>query len=194
MASNLRVLVSNLGDGNWGAGAGTENVLNDTNSSIYFPPAFDADGNQLKGTAPSANAAELAPGGLDIDGSWPFAGWSSKTHYIVQVKVDRASHYGTGTADSNFAAASVIVNAVRPTGVKEELMVSTASTAEKTFAGSGTNLVLTETYGAYSDQTIEGPIAYFEFLSNAGTTTDLNVKCYVIAWNYGDISDGLATT
>jgi hypothetical protein len=194
MASNLRVLVSNLGDGNWGSGAGTENVLDNTNPAIYFPPAFDAAGNQVKGTAPSAGGSELAPGSSSVNGTWPFAGWSSKTHYIVQIKADAAADYGTGAADGDFAAASVIVNAVRPTGVKEQLMVSTSSTAEKTFdLGGVSNTELTETYGAYGSETIEGPIAYFEFLSNAGTTTNLDIKCYVIAWNYGDISDGLAS-
>ena len=159
MASNLRVLVSNLGDGNWGVGAGTENVLDNANQVIYFPPAFDANGNQVKGTAPSAGTAELAPGGLDINGSWPFAGWSSKTHYIVQVRAETAGGYGSGQLDSNFAAESVIVNAVRPTGVKEELMVSTDSTAEKSWNSTGDNVntpntVLTESYGAYGDQII----------------------------------------
>ena len=95
MASNLRVLVSNLGDGNWGSGAGTENVLDRVNPSIYFPPAFNAAGNQVKGTAPSAGVAELAPGSLSVNGTWPLAGWSSKTHYIVQIKADAAAGYDT---------------------------------------------------------------------------------------------------
>lgn len=187
MASNLRVLVSNLGDGDWGEGAGTENVLDNTNKAIYFPPAFNAAGSQVKGTAPTGGSAEIAPGGLSINGTWPLGGWSSKTHYIVQVKAADANGYGTGQTDSDFAAGGVIVNAVRPTGVKEQLMVSTSSTAEKTFNSSE----LTETYGAYGSETIEGPVAYFEFLSNANGGT-VSIECYVIAWNYGDISDGLA--
>tara|TARA_R110002012_G_scaffold193259_1_gene360900 strand:- start:318 stop:854 length:537 start_codon:yes stop_codon:yes gene_type:complete len=174
-----RVLVSNLGDGNWVA---PDNSLLGaelaTARTIYFPPGA------AKGTAPVPGGSGIGPMTQQLG----FVGWSAKTHFIVQVRAAAAANYGTGTFNANFPAASIVVNAVRPTGVKEQLMVSTAATAEDALVGN----VLTETYGAYGAETIEGPVSYFEFYSNA-TGGSLDVDCFVIAWNYGDISDGLAT-
>jgi hypothetical protein len=189
MAGNIRVLVSNLGDGNWGTAtlaADSPFLLNSTNKEIYFPPAFNADGTQDKGTAPSNGTADL-----DIAGQYVgLIGWSSKTNYIVQIKATAAAAFGSGQRDTNFVASSVIVNAVRPTGVKEQVMVSTASTCENTFKVGGST-VLVQSYGGFESDAIEGPVSYFEFISNAATGT-IDIQCYVIAWNEGDISDGLA--
>ena len=65
MASNLRVLVSNLGDGNWSSG----NTAS-TNTTVYFPPGTGAA---------EPTAAQRFGGSLD------YIGWASKTNWLVQV-------------------------------------------------------------------------------------------------------------
>tara|TARA_A100001515_G_scaffold135810_1_gene126978 strand:- start:450 stop:941 length:492 start_codon:yes stop_codon:yes gene_type:complete len=162
MASNLRALVSNLGDGNWGI-VGTanadDNKIDATNRVIYFPPG------SAKGVAPSAGTHSLAPGSL----SGNLTGWTSKTQWMVQVVT---ANLGTG------GTPDVKVYVGRPTGV-EELVLTITSTG-------------TDSYGGFDDEAIQGPVAYFKFISDStGGTPD--VRCYVIGWNYGDISDGLAT-
>jgi hypothetical protein len=102
-----RVLVSNLGDGNWGDG--TENQIT-TNATVYFPP-----GN-AKGTQPTA--AQCFNGSID------YVGWSAKTNWMVQV--DGTYHGTPGT---------LTVSVCRPTGVEE--VVYNAAAADFTFGGIG---------------------------------------------------------
>jgi len=112
--NHQRVLVSNLGDGNWGDG--TENNLDTAaGTSIYFPPGA------AKGTQPTQ--AECFFGSMD------YIGWNSKTNWMVQI--DDA----TGAAPYGWNGASVDVYVGRPTGV-EELIVNNAG-ADFTFGGIG---------------------------------------------------------
>tara|TARA_R100000808_G_scaffold25081_1_gene61499 strand:+ start:8881 stop:9372 length:492 start_codon:yes stop_codon:yes gene_type:complete len=112
--NHQRVLVSNLGDGNWGDG--TENNLNTAaGTSVYFPPGA------AKGTQPTAD--ECFFGNLD------YIGWNSKTNWMVQV--DDA----TGAAPYGWNGSRVSVYVGRPSGV-EELIVASAA-ADFTFGGIG---------------------------------------------------------
>lgn len=168
MASNIRVLVSNLGDGNWGVGTDESNKLNNATSEIFFPPGA------TKGAAPSLPAGlteGLSPAAQSAD----LIGFTSKTQWMVQVNV---INFGTAGA----GAETVSVFAVRPTGIED--LIHTFSTAGQDSYGGVTTA---------SEGPIEGPVSYFKFKSNAGTTTNLDVDCYVIGWNYGDISDGIGT-
>jgi hypothetical protein len=70
MASNLRVLVSNLGDGNWNAGNGTS-----ADTTKYFPVGSNSDATKRFG------------------GSIDYIGWASKTNWMIQV-----TNTGGGTA------------------------------------------------------------------------------------------------
>tara|TARA_R110000751_G_scaffold113271_1_gene212391 strand:- start:242 stop:736 length:495 start_codon:yes stop_codon:yes gene_type:complete len=160
MASNLRVVVSNLGDGNWTAPA---NTLNNTDPDIYFPPGVakgDVPIITANGFAPSANSSDLI-------------GFTSKTQWMVQIN---ASHIGTG------GVPGISVYAVRPTGIEDLIVtfVPTVFPAQESYGG----------VTSAAEGPIEGPVSYFKFESNATTNTSLDVDCYVIGWNYGDISDG----
>ena len=160
MASNLRVVVSNLGDGNWVAPA---NKLDATDTDIYFPPGAakgDVPTVTANGFAPSANSTNLI-------------GFTSKTQWMVQVN---ATNIGTG------GTPGISIYAVRPTGI-EDLIVKFTATGQDSYGG-----VTSATEGP-----IEGPVSYFKFESDATDNTDLDVDCYVIGWNYGDISDGSTT-
>ena len=102
MASNIRVLVSNIGDGNWGidaAGANTDNQLSG-NSTIYFPPGIN------KTTEPTASER--------FGGSIDYIGWSSKSNWMVQVLNSHGSNPGT-----------IQVLGHRPSGVSEEVIAAT---------------------------------------------------------------------
>ena len=177
MASNIRVLVSNLGDGDWGVPGttnATANVIDFSkpggdpatgHSNIYFPPALNADGTQNKGTAPtSVDLNGISPAAAASGGKW--IGFTSKTQWMVQVVVASLGSGGTP---------KVTVEVVRPTGVSESVLSIT---------GTGTF-----SYGGYGDETLQGPISHFKFSSDA-TGGTVNASCYVIGWNYGDISDG----
>ena len=76
----------------------------------------------------------------------------------------------------------ISVYAVRPTGI-EDLVHKFTATGQDSYGG-----VTSATEGP-----IEGPVAYFKFESDATDNTNLDVDCYVIGWNYGDISDGATT-
>tara|TARA_R110000822_G_scaffold48131_4_gene127122 strand:+ start:1842 stop:2300 length:459 start_codon:yes stop_codon:yes gene_type:complete len=99
MASNIRVLVSNLGDGNWGVGATTGNQLNNANGTLYFPPGT--------GSAEPTVAQRFG-------GSVDYIGWSSKTNWMVQAENVHAANGGR-----------VQVIGHRPSGVSEELVAGT---------------------------------------------------------------------
>tara|TARA_R100000152_G_C6776965_1_gene206498 strand:- start:2032 stop:2463 length:432 start_codon:yes stop_codon:yes gene_type:complete len=62
MASNLRVLVSNLGDGNWNTGNGTS-----ANTTKYFPIGSNTDATKRFG------------------GSIDYISWASKTNWLIQI-------------------------------------------------------------------------------------------------------------
>ena len=91
-----RVLVSNLGDGNWVAPANQATV----NTRLYFPPG-------TAGAAPTA-AQRF---GSSVDS----LGWTSKTNWMVQIENVHAANPGT-----------VQVLGHRPSGVAEELVAATA--------------------------------------------------------------------
>ena len=168
-----RVLVSNLGDGNWGvAGSASANsnlmdaaAAATATKSIYFPPALNADGTENKGVAPGPGSDNMSPAS-DLLG---LVGWTSKTQWMVQVN---AVNLGTG------GTPNLVVSVVRPTGI-EETVLTVTSTGE-------------DSYGGFGDEAIVGPVSYFKFTSDS-TGGAPNIRCYVIGWNYGDISDGLAT-
>jgi hypothetical protein len=164
MAANIRALVSNLGDGNWGTGplaASTDNQLDNANKTIYFPPGAS------KGAAPVPGDSNQSPGALGSG----LVGWTSKTQWMVQVQVTTLGTDGAGNP------VVIKVYAMRPTGVAEHILDINA-TGETS-------------YGGFGDETIQGPVSYFYFTS-ASTHGTLNARCYVIGWNYGDICDGLA--
>ncbi len=104
MASNIRVLVSNLGDGNWGVGADTANQLNNTNGRLYFPP----------GTTKTDEPTLAQRFGASVD----YIGWSSKTNWMVQVENVHGANAGT-----------VQIVGHRPSGVTEQLLAATAIAA-----------------------------------------------------------------
>jgi hypothetical protein len=95
-----RVLVSNLGDGNWTAPA---NQLNNANGTLYFPPGTG-------GAEPTA--AQRFGASMD------YIGWSSKTNWMVQVENTHAGNTGR-----------VQILGHRPSGVTEELFPQTAIAA-----------------------------------------------------------------
>ena len=92
MASNLRVLVSNLGDGNWSAGNGTG-----ANTTKYFPVGSNVDVSKRFGAS--------------ID----YIGWGSKTNWMVQITntggdsgtVQVLGHRPSGVAEEVVAATSI---------------------------------------------------------------------------------------
>tara|TARA_R100000664_G_scaffold34098_1_gene53976 strand:+ start:2793 stop:3287 length:495 start_codon:yes stop_codon:yes gene_type:complete len=162
MASNIRALVSNSGDGNWGVNGtatATDNKLDNANTRVFFPPGAS------KGTPPAQGASHMSPAASSVD----LVGFTSKTQWMVQVN---ATNLGTG------GTPSVTIHAMRPTGI-EELVHTVTSTGS-------------DSYGGFNDESIQGPVSYFRFTATASNTTNLDVDCYVIGWNYGDISDGFA--
>tara|TARA_R100000655_G_scaffold22915_1_gene46372 strand:- start:792 stop:1223 length:432 start_codon:yes stop_codon:yes gene_type:complete len=92
MASNLRVLVSNLGDGNWGSGNSTG-----TDETLDFPIGSVSDPK------------------LRFGGSIDFIGWGSKTNWLVQINntgsgtgtVKVMGHRPSGVAEELIAATSL---------------------------------------------------------------------------------------
>ena len=115
--NHQRVLVSNLGDGNWGDG--TENNLNTAaGTSVYFPPGA------AKGTQPTQ--AECFFGSMD------YIGWNSKTNWMVQIDEGAA---GAAVPALGWNGSRVSVYVGRPTGA-EELVVPTVA-ADFTFGGIG---------------------------------------------------------
>jgi hypothetical protein len=133
-ANHVRALVSNRGDGNWGAGNTNNQFIGAGGSSlsIFFPHG------SAKTDAPSSSQ--------DLTNNINFIGWGCKSNWIVQgelVVVD----------DDEDCAISVY--AVRPTGVKELVMAATA------LAHDG---ALSFTHGGIDAEVIQGPISYFEFV------------------------------
>ena len=103
-----RVLVSNLGDGNWAAPA---NQMSGANGTLYFPPGTG-------GAEPTA--AQRCGGSMD------YIGWSSKTNWMVQAENTHALNAG-----------AVQVIGHRPSGLAEQLVPSTALTAGLSFTHGG---------------------------------------------------------
>ena len=159
--TNNRALVSNLGDGNWGAGTGTENKIDAANQTIYFPPGLTKGAIPLSGT----NGVHDAPGARSTD----LVGWTSKTQWMVQLEV---ANLGTG------GSPVCKVYAVRPTLIEEEVLSVTTTGSHS--------------YGGFGDEVIQGPVAYFLFRLSGNTGGSPDIRGYVIGWNYGDISDGIA--
>ena len=167
MASNIRALVSNLGDGNWGiAGTPSANdnlidaaVTASVSKSVYFPPGAS------KGVAPVSGADDMSPAASSMG----LAGWTSKTQWMVQLLV---VNLGTG------GTPKVTVSAVRPTGIEEEVLSVTTTGPHS--------------YGGFEDEAIVGPVSFFKFTTDS-TGGSANIRCYVIGWNYGDISDGFSS-
>ena len=143
MASNLRVLVSNI-DGSWGhydygadpPALNTDNELTGA-GSIYFPPGAS------KGTPPVES---------EMFFSTELSGWTSKSNWIIQL---------TG----NFNGQRVSVHIGRPTGVEETIIVG--ADGALTWGG-GTSIDIA---GGGSDvyENIVGPVSYFRFEAGAVT-------------------------
>ena len=173
MASNIRALVSNLGDGNWGVTGATSansNLLDATaatsgSKSVFFPPALNADGSENKSVAPLPGASSMSP----LASSASLTGWTAKTQWMIQVVTANMGTGGTPT---------ITVSVVRPTGVEEVIVAITA--------------IGTESYGGFGSEAIVGPVSYFKF-TNSATGGSPSSRCYVIGWNYGDVSDGFAS-
>jgi hypothetical protein len=161
MASNLRVLVSNV-DGNWGhyiPNTGAVDTANELTGagSVYFPPGSS------KGTPPTES---------DMFFSTDLSGWTSKSNWIIQL---------TG----NFNSQTVSVHVGRPTGVEETIIVGAGAALAW---GGGSSIDLTAGSPVEVYENIVGPVSYFRFQANGAVTS---VKCYVIAWNEGDICDAV---
>ena len=174
MASNLRVLVSNLGDGNW-------------------TPIYSGDPLTLQTTSPNLitevannHVKYFPPGGVDgtglpipptveqqIGSSVNTIGWGSKTNWMFQL--DNVEAGSTAKIDVN-------IYGYRPTGVIE--LIKAVPGASLT---AGTNF----SYGGAGDEEVYGPFVAFKFEADRGGTVVGNPKilCYVIGWNYGDIWD-----
>ena len=182
-----RVLVSNLGDGNWGIGTNGHNRI-DTDTSarrtIYFPPVVDASGLIDKYTepTPSADAGPMAR--LDN------VGWGSKSNWMVQVVFA-----DLGTPPSGAGDIACRVEAVRPTGVVETVLEITGSAVGNDLNGAADGISFT--HGGFDSEAISGPVAYFRFGINVDGATAYGgtfaIDCFVIGWNEGDLSYGLGT-
>ena len=160
MASNLRVLVSNV-DGNWGHynyNTGAVDAANELTGAgnVYFPPGAS------KGTKPVES---------ELFFSTDFSAWTSKSNWMIQLA-------------GNFNSQTVSVHIGRPTGVEETIIIGAG--AALTWGG-GTAIDIA---GGGSDvyENIVGPVSYFRFQANGAVTS---VKCYVMAWNEGDICDAV---
>jgi hypothetical protein len=99
--NHSRVLVSNRGDGNWGAGNTNNQIVAD--GSIFFPHG------SAKSDAPSDSQ--------DLTNNINFIGWGCKSNWIVQAELS--------VVDDD-EDCSIAVYAVRPTGVKELVVAATA--------------------------------------------------------------------
>jgi len=101
ISAHARVLVSNRGDGNWGAGNTNNQIVAD--GSIYFPHgATKAD--------PPTDSENLA-------NNFDFSGWETKSSWIVQAEL---------VVVDDDEDCRMAVYAMRPTGVKELVMAATA--------------------------------------------------------------------
>lgn len=164
MASNLRVLVSNI-DGNWGYW-----------DYSAVPPALDTE-NQLTGSAnvyfPPGSSKGVVPKESEMFFSTDYSSWTSKSNWIIQLN----GNFGTGEVD---------VYVGRPTGI-EELVLK--GVGENFSWGGCSSIDFTAPTPVDVYENITGPITYFRFNSRTAVTS---VNCYVIGWNEGDICDGVA--
>ena len=179
LSNHHRALVSNLGEGNWGVDSGTQNRVDSTNARIYFPPALDSSGSQVKGTEPTPGSSDAGP-----MSEFGFSGWGTKSNWIVQVVFTTL-----GTPPSSATAVAFTVNAVRPTGVKEPVIQLTGTDAGGDLNGASDGF--TVTHGGFDGEKICGPVSYFEFVT-AYTAGSPQIDCFVIGWNEGDMCYGLA--
>jgi len=101
ISAHARVLVSNRGDGNWGAG-NTNNRLS-AGGSIYFP----------HGATPGDPPADTG----NLANNFDFSGWENKSSWIAQAQL------ASGTS------CTITVFGMRPTGVEETLVPATALAA-----------------------------------------------------------------
>ena len=92
MAANIRVLVSNLGDGNWNGDAIN---IHSGDETVFFPPS------DVKGDPPTA--AQQLGGSIDT------LGWGSKSNWLFQL-------HNTATT---LAVGDVSIYGYRPTGIPE---------------------------------------------------------------------------
>jgi hypothetical protein len=171
MASNLRVLVSNM-DGNWGHWDNNTDALNTANNltgngSIYFPP-----GSAKLNTQPTKEYMFFA--------SEDYIGWNSKSNWMIQISGD-------------WDGAKMAVSVGRPTGIEDVIL----SDIDANFAWGGGSSgdmsggSVTLDAATVMFENIVGPVTYVKFtVSSAGAGTSLG--CYVMAWNEGDIYDGVA--
>lgn len=182
-----RVLVSNLGDGNWGIGSNGHNRI-DTDAvnqrTVYFPPVVDASGTIQKHTEPSPSADSGPMARLDN------VGWGSKSNWMVQVVFA-----DLGTPPSGSGEIACRVEAVRPTGVAETVLEITGSHAGNDLNGASDGISFT--HGGFDSEAITGPVSYFRFGINVDGSTAYGgtfaIDCFVIGWNEGDLSYGLGT-
>lgn len=171
LSNHHRALVSNLGEGNWGVGSGTENQLLN-NGSVYFPPGAS------KGTEPVPGDSEAGP-----MSAFDLSGWGTKSNWIVQVNCIARGTGGSGTT------VMVKVEAIRPTGLAETVLEVLANELADTTV---------YTYGGYESEKICGPVSYFKFttqnFTQAGSPAEFthDLKFYAIGWNEGDMCYGLA--
>lgn len=169
MASNLRVLVSNLGDGNWTpvytgeppvAQDSSPNMLTEdaAHDVVFFPPGSS------KGTAPTV-AQQI---GASVD----TIGWGSKTNWLFQL-------HNTVLTTGAAASADVSIFGYRPTGVPELIKAVPKADLENEEI---------YTWGGAGGEEVYGPFIAFKFeLSNE--TGSPKILCYVTGWNDGDICD-----
>lgn len=172
MASNLRALVSNLGDGNWGpiyndAGvlqSTSPNLISETvNDNIKFFPSGGVDGTGAP--VPPTTAQQI---GSSVD----TIGWGSKTNWMFQLK---------NVKDSGTHEMDVAIYGYRPTGVIEliKLVPKADIQINETFS-----------YGGVGGEEVYGPFVAFKFEGDRSSATgNPDILCYVIGWNYGDIWD-----
>ncbi len=175
MASNLRVLISNLGDGNWGPiyddsdppvlQAESPNLItNEQYKNVqYFPPGAAYTGSA---EAQPPTAAQQIGSSVDT------IGWGSKTNWMFQLKNVKTS--GTHEMDVN-------IYGYRPTGVIELI-----KTVDKGDIGMGESF----SYGGVGGEEVYGPFVAFKFEGVRATVVGTpQILCYVIGWNYGDVWD-----
>jgi hypothetical protein len=171
MASNLRVLVSNLGDGNWTPiyNTATPPVAQDSSPNmvtedaahdvVFFPPGSS------KGAVPTVSE--------QIGSSVDTIGWGSKTNWMFQL--DNVESGSTAKID-------ISIYGYRPTGVVELI---------KAIPGGDLTAGTKYSYGGVGGEEVYGPFVAFKFEGDRlGTVVGSpKILCYVIGWNYGDISD-----
>lgn len=173
MASNIRVLVSNLGDGNWTsittvpvtADEFQPNILTTDSVRCFFPPGETAAANNV----PTAAEKDAAPSAkFCIGGNIDNVGWGSKTNWLFQLK-------NTATATTN--SAEVKIYGYRPTGVAELI-----ETVGATVMDGG----MEYTYGGADGEEVYGPFVAFKFFARSVTNAPV-IECSVVGWNYGDV-------